>query len=222
MTDAKDGVSLFDHASCTSVALADTAAALDRSQWQTRDAVTRLAIRNHLPITERAHFSQHKTAKALDHFLAEDHTTLTVDDFEQELLAADKSILVVGTARGTPRTPLFEGCSPSPLAPSYASSAAAVDFLGAAREVGVVEVGVQEAVVGAAVEAEVAGVVVGVEVVGEVAVVPGAVEVAAAVVGEAVVMEAVEGAPVVAMDSSSSSSRSSSSSSSSVSTRPPR
>ncbi|CAI5464615.1 unnamed protein product [Closterium sp. Yama58-4] len=65
MTDAKDGVSLFDHASGTSVAPADTAPALDRSQWQTRDAAARLAIRNHLPITEHAHFSQHKTAKAL-------------------------------------------------------------------------------------------------------------------------------------------------------------
>ncbi|CAI7761633.1 unnamed protein product [Closterium sp. NIES-54] len=33
-------------------------------------------------------------------------------------------------ARGTPRTPFFEGCSPSPLAPSYASAVAA-DVLGA-------------------------------------------------------------------------------------------
>ncbi|CAI7862685.1 unnamed protein product, partial [Closterium sp. NIES-53] len=33
--------------------------------WQTRDAAARLAIRNHLPITERAHFSQHRTAKTL-------------------------------------------------------------------------------------------------------------------------------------------------------------
>ncbi|CAI7886762.1 unnamed protein product [Closterium sp. NIES-53] len=37
----------------------------------------------------------------------------------------------VGAARGTPRTPFFEGCSPSPLSPSYAS-AAVVDILGAA------------------------------------------------------------------------------------------
>ncbi|CAI7828351.1 unnamed protein product [Closterium sp. NIES-53] len=36
----------------------------------------------------------------------------------------------VGAAHGTPRTPFSEGCSPSPLAPSYAS-AAAVDVLGA-------------------------------------------------------------------------------------------
>ncbi|CAI7757995.1 unnamed protein product, partial [Closterium sp. NIES-54] len=31
----------------------------------------------------------------------------------------------VGAARGTPRPPFFEGCSPSPLAPSYACAAAA-------------------------------------------------------------------------------------------------
>ncbi|CAI7900832.1 unnamed protein product [Closterium sp. NIES-53] len=42
----------------------------------------------------------------------------------------ETSIVAVGAARGTPRTPFFEGCSPSPLAPSYAS-AAAVDILGA-------------------------------------------------------------------------------------------
>ncbi|CAI7884862.1 unnamed protein product [Closterium sp. NIES-54] len=65
-----------------------------------------------------------------DHFLALDPTDLTVDLFEQHLLAAETSVVAVGAARGTPRTPLFEGCSPSPLAPSYASAAAA-DVLGA-------------------------------------------------------------------------------------------
>ncbi|CAI7730119.1 unnamed protein product, partial [Closterium sp. NIES-54] len=35
----------------------------------------------------------------------------------------------IGATRGTPRTPFFEGCSPSPLAPSYASDAV-VDVLG--------------------------------------------------------------------------------------------
>ncbi|CAI7775519.1 unnamed protein product [Closterium sp. NIES-53] len=63
-----------------------------------------------------------------DHFLALDPTTLTVDDFEKHLLAAEKNILAVGAARGTPRSPLFEGCSPSPLTPSYASAAAAHDY----------------------------------------------------------------------------------------------
>ncbi|CAI7762986.1 unnamed protein product, partial [Closterium sp. NIES-54] len=64
-----------------------------------------------------------------DHFLALDPTDLTVDLLEQHLLAAETSVVAVGAARGTPRTPFFEGCSPSPLAPSYAF-AAAVDILG--------------------------------------------------------------------------------------------
>ncbi|CAI7776952.1 unnamed protein product [Closterium sp. NIES-53] len=65
-----------------------------------------------------------------DHFLSLDPTVLTVDLLEQHLLAAETNAVAVGAARGTPRTPFFEGCSPSPLAPSYAS-AAAVDVLGA-------------------------------------------------------------------------------------------
>ncbi|CAI7884585.1 unnamed protein product [Closterium sp. NIES-54] len=47
---------------------------------------------------------------------------------KQHLLAAETSAVAVGAARGTLRTPFFEGCSPSPLAPSYAS-ATAVDVL---------------------------------------------------------------------------------------------
>ncbi|CAI7839839.1 unnamed protein product, partial [Closterium sp. NIES-53] len=60
-----------------------------------------------------------------DHFLSLDPTSLTVDLLEQHLLAAKTSALAVGAAHGTPRTPFFEGCSPSPLAPSYASAATA-------------------------------------------------------------------------------------------------
>ncbi|CAI7898354.1 unnamed protein product [Closterium sp. NIES-54] len=184
-----------------------------RSQWLTRDAAACLAICNHLPLPECAHFGQHKTAKALynavvarysspttaalghlllhylfpelsafatvedlithlrssdaqyraalpaefhdrnpppmyitfyfivtrlpdslravrDHFLALDPTDLTVDLLEQHLLAAETSVVAVGAARGTPRMPFFEGCSPSPLAPSYTSSAT-LDVLGA-------------------------------------------------------------------------------------------
>ncbi|CAI7767075.1 unnamed protein product [Closterium sp. NIES-53] len=195
LSDSRDSVSLFD------------------PHWLTRDAAPRLAVRNHLPLAERAHFGQHKIAKPLynavvarysspataapgrlllpylfpelfafatvedlvthlrtsdahyraalpaefldrnpppiyitlyfivtrlpdslravrDHFLAIDPTDLTVDLLEQHLLAAETSVVAVGAARGTPRTPFFEGCSPSPLAPSYAS-AAAVDILGA-------------------------------------------------------------------------------------------
>ncbi|CAI7823960.1 unnamed protein product, partial [Closterium sp. NIES-53] len=60
-----------------------------------------------------------------DHFLSLDPTSLTVDLLEQHLLTAETSAVAVGAARGTPRPPFFEGCSPSPLAPSYASAAAA-------------------------------------------------------------------------------------------------
>ncbi|CAI7878849.1 unnamed protein product [Closterium sp. NIES-53] len=60
-----------------------------------------------------------------DHFLSLDPTSLTVDLLEQHLLTAETSAVPVGVARGTPRPPFFEGCSPSPLAPSYASAAAA-------------------------------------------------------------------------------------------------
>ncbi|CAI7758464.1 unnamed protein product [Closterium sp. NIES-53] len=60
-----------------------------------------------------------------DHFLSLDPTSLTVDLLEQHLLAAETSAVAVGAARGTPRPPFFEGCSPSPLSPSFASAAAA-------------------------------------------------------------------------------------------------
>ncbi|CAI7814411.1 unnamed protein product [Closterium sp. NIES-53] len=68
-----------------------------------------------------------------DQFLALDPTALTVDQLEKHLLAAETSVVAVGAARCTPRTTFFEGCSPSPLAPSYAS---VVDALGA-EDVGV-------------------------------------------------------------------------------------
>ncbi|CAI7843236.1 unnamed protein product [Closterium sp. NIES-54] len=204
---------VFDHASGTAPAPPATAGSATRSLWLTCGAAARLAIRNHLPLAECAHFGQHRTAQALydaviahyslpattalgrlqlpylfpelsafatiedlvshlrtsearyraalpaeflaknpppiyitlyfivtrlpdslravrDHFLALDPTALIVDLLEQQLLAAETSVVAVGAARGTPRTPFFEGCSPSPLAPFYAS-AAAVDVLGA-------------------------------------------------------------------------------------------
>ncbi|CAI7896901.1 unnamed protein product [Closterium sp. NIES-54] len=60
-----------------------------------------------------------------DHFLSVCPTTLTVDLLEARLLAAETSIVAVGASRGDPRTPVFEGCSPSPLLPSVASAASA-------------------------------------------------------------------------------------------------
>ncbi|CAI7886282.1 unnamed protein product [Closterium sp. NIES-54] len=212
LSDSRDSVSLFDHTSGASLVPHNTPDSATCSQWLTRDAAARLAIRNHLPLAERAHFGQHKTAKALhdavvarysspataalgrlilpylfpelsafatvedlithlrtsdtryraaltaefldknpppmyitlyflvsrlldslravrDHFLALDQTDLTVDLLEKHLLAAETSIVAVGAARGTPRTSFFEGCSHSPLAPSYAC-ATSVNILG--------------------------------------------------------------------------------------------
>ncbi|CAI7803911.1 unnamed protein product [Closterium sp. NIES-53] len=60
-----------------------------------------------------------------DHFLSLDPTSLTVDLLEQHLIAAENSAVAVGAARGSPCLPFFEGCSPSPLAPSYACAVAA-------------------------------------------------------------------------------------------------
>ncbi|CAI7863604.1 unnamed protein product [Closterium sp. NIES-53] len=212
---AKEDISLFDHALGHATAPAATADSTARSQWQTRDAHARFAIRNSLPIDEREHFGQHKTAQALytavvarysspasaalgrlslpylfpdlalfhtvadlithlrtsearfraampdeflaknppplwltlyhlftrlpdtlrsvrDHFLARCPTELTIALLEKELLAAEASIVAVGASRGDPRTPFFEGCSPSPLLPSVAS-ATAVDLLSTER-----------------------------------------------------------------------------------------
>ncbi|CAI7902676.1 unnamed protein product, partial [Closterium sp. NIES-54] len=63
--DSRDGVSLFDHTSGVSTAPAATADSTVRSQWTTRDAVARLAVRSHLPPAKRAHFGQYKTAQSL-------------------------------------------------------------------------------------------------------------------------------------------------------------
>ncbi|CAI7860820.1 unnamed protein product [Closterium sp. NIES-54] len=173
LRDSKDSVSLFDLASGAATAPPATADISTRSQWLTRGAAARLAIRNHLPLAECAQFGQHTTAvvarysspataalgrlllpylflelsafatvedlvshlrtndacyraavPAEDNFLSLDPTSLTIDLLEQHLLVAETSVVAVGAARGTPCPPFFEGCSPSPLAPSYASAAA--------------------------------------------------------------------------------------------------
>ncbi|CAI7778159.1 unnamed protein product [Closterium sp. NIES-53] len=182
--DRAGGLSLFDLTSGISPAPPATADSTVRSQWATRDAAARLAVRRHLPTTERAHFSQYKSAQTLydavvarysslataalsrlflpylfpdltafptvadlimhlrtsdtryraallaeDHFLSVCPTTLTVDLLEERLLAAEQSIVALGASRGDPRTPIFEGCSPSPLLP-YVASAATADLGG--------------------------------------------------------------------------------------------
>ncbi|CAI7735792.1 unnamed protein product [Closterium sp. NIES-54] len=152
--DSRDGVSFSHHTSGVTTALAATADSKVRSQWTTRDAVARLAVRSHLPSAERAHFGQYKTAHSLydavvarysspstdalsrlmlpDQFLSLCPTELTVNLLEERLIAGENSILAEGPSRGDPRAPFFEGCSPVPLLPSVAS-AAAVDLIGTAE-----------------------------------------------------------------------------------------
>ncbi|CAI6001951.1 unnamed protein product [Closterium sp. NIES-64] len=63
--DRADDLSLFYLTSGASPAPAADADATVRSQWATRDAAARLAVRRHLPTSERAHFSQYKSAQTL-------------------------------------------------------------------------------------------------------------------------------------------------------------
>ncbi|CAI7844574.1 unnamed protein product [Closterium sp. NIES-54] len=65
LSDSRDSVSLFDHMSGASIAPPATADSATHSQWLIRDTAAHLAVRNHLPLAEHAHFGQHKTAKAL-------------------------------------------------------------------------------------------------------------------------------------------------------------
>ncbi|CAI7753728.1 unnamed protein product [Closterium sp. NIES-54] len=65
LSDSRDSVSLFDHTSGAAPAPPATAESATHSQWLTRDAAARLAIRNHPPLAECAHFRQHRTVQAL-------------------------------------------------------------------------------------------------------------------------------------------------------------
>ncbi|CAI7857970.1 unnamed protein product [Closterium sp. NIES-53] len=56
---------MFEQVSGAAPAPHTTADVSTRSQWLSRDATARLAIRNHLPATECAHFGEHRTAQAL-------------------------------------------------------------------------------------------------------------------------------------------------------------
>ncbi|CAI7798143.1 unnamed protein product [Closterium sp. NIES-54] len=65
LSNSRDCVSLFDHTSGAAPTPLGTADSATRSHWVTRDTAARLAIRNHLPLAECAHFGQHRTAQAL-------------------------------------------------------------------------------------------------------------------------------------------------------------
>ncbi|CAI7805058.1 unnamed protein product, partial [Closterium sp. NIES-53] len=92
-------------------------------------ALTEFLERNQPPMFITVYFIVTRLHDSLrcvwDHFLSLDPTSLTVHLLKQHLLAAETSAVAVGAAHGIPRPPFFEGCSPSPLAPSYASAAAA-------------------------------------------------------------------------------------------------
>ncbi|CAI7789468.1 unnamed protein product [Closterium sp. NIES-54] len=144
LSDIKDSVSLFDHVSGVAPAPPATADGATRSQWLSPDLATHLRTSdaryratvpaeflatNQPPMFITLYFIVFRLPNSLrsvrDHFLSLGPTSLTVDLLEQHLLAAETSAVAVGAARGTPRSPFFEGCSPSPLSPSFASSAAA-------------------------------------------------------------------------------------------------
>ncbi|CAI5963226.1 unnamed protein product [Closterium sp. NIES-64] len=143
--DRADGLSLFDLTSGASLApAADDADATSLTSLRTSAIVT-LATALRLPAEISAknpppppmYITLYYIVTRLpvflrvvrDHFLSVCPTTLTVDLLEKALLAIEKSIVAVGASRGDPRTPLFEGCSPSPLFPSVASTTAA-DLVG--------------------------------------------------------------------------------------------
>ncbi|CAI7862671.1 unnamed protein product [Closterium sp. NIES-53] len=65
LSDSKDSVLLFDLASGAATSPPATADSATRSQWLTRDAAARLAIRNHLPLAECAYFGHHRKTQAL-------------------------------------------------------------------------------------------------------------------------------------------------------------
>ncbi|CAI7881009.1 unnamed protein product [Closterium sp. NIES-53] len=141
LSDSMDSVSLFDHtsgAAPTPPARADSAtsqtlynAVVARYSLPATAALGRLLLPYLFP--ELSDFAtvedlvSHLRA-SVARYRAAPLLILTVDLLEQHLLAAETSVVAVGAASGTPPTPFFEGCSPSPLAPSYAS-AAAVDVL---------------------------------------------------------------------------------------------
>ncbi|CAI7863129.1 unnamed protein product [Closterium sp. NIES-54] len=86
LSDSRDSVPLFNHifgASLAPPAIADSAT---RSQWLTRDAAACLAIRNHLPLADRTHFGQHKTAKALYNVVVARYSSLATAALGRVLL----------------------------------------------------------------------------------------------------------------------------------------
>ncbi|CAI5970190.1 unnamed protein product [Closterium sp. NIES-65] len=94
-----------------------------RSQWATRDAAARLAVRRHLRTAERALFSQYKNAKTL--------YDAVVARYSSPATAALSRLILPYLFPDLAAFPTVAdlGCSPSPLLP-FVASATAVDFVG--------------------------------------------------------------------------------------------
>ncbi|CAI7850703.1 unnamed protein product [Closterium sp. NIES-53] len=144
--DRADRLSLFDLTSGASPAPPATVDNTVRSQWATRDAAARLAVRRHLPTTERAHFSQYKSAQTLYDAVVARYSSPataalsrlmlpylfpdlaafpTVADLITHLRTSDTRYRAALPAELCAKNPPPHGCSPSPLLPSVASAAAA-------------------------------------------------------------------------------------------------
>ncbi|CAI7894614.1 unnamed protein product [Closterium sp. NIES-53] len=144
--DRADGLSLFDLTSGASPVPPATADSTVRSQWATRNAAARFAVRRHLPTTERVHFSQYKSAQTLYDAVVARYSSPataalsrlmlpylfpdlaafpTVTDLITHLRTSDtryRAALPAEFCAKNPPPP--HGCSPSPLLPSVASAAA--------------------------------------------------------------------------------------------------
>ncbi|CAI5965892.1 unnamed protein product [Closterium sp. NIES-65] len=161
--DRADGLSLFDLTSGASPAPAADADATVRSQWATRDAAARLAVRRHLPTSERAHFSQYKSALTVYAAVVARYSSPATATLSRLMLPRSVRRLPLAgdaaLARARGARALEE------LAGAVEAAVEAVEGVGVA--VGVVA-GVEVSV--AAVEAEAAAVAVGAEVAGVAAV----------------------------------------------------
>ncbi|CAI7747555.1 unnamed protein product, partial [Closterium sp. NIES-53] len=143
LSNSKDSVSLFDLVSGAAPAppaSADTEALYDvvvtRYSSPATTALGRLLLPYLFPELSafatvedlvshlRASDTRYRAAVPTE-FLDRNPPPMYITLYFIHLLAAETSAVAVGAAHGTPRPPFFEGCSPSPLAPSYASVAAA-------------------------------------------------------------------------------------------------
>ncbi|CAI7835085.1 unnamed protein product [Closterium sp. NIES-53] len=127
LSDSRDSVSLFDHTMALLPPLPPQLTVRPAHTQALHDAVV-------------ARYSSPATATLghllLPYLFPELSAFAVLEDLVSHLrisdaryrAAAPADVVTVGAAPGTPCTPFFEGCSPSPLAPSYAS-AAAVDVL---------------------------------------------------------------------------------------------